>query len=218
MIAKYLEIISQSLDTLSQGNILALTALFLILALGEWGIPFPFVLQSVLFFIGYQISHGSMQVIPLLLVLISGRLVGSAVLFWSARALGNPLAGWFQKRFWRIQYKLDRLNSRLGTRSPIAVAMGRMTPGLLVPTSLSSGAIGLRYEYFVLGVALSSIIWDGTFILSGIVLGHGAQSMSRNISTWVIPAGFIASVCMVWVVQKLISRYKNREQTAQNGK
>ena len=216
MTTKYFEIVSQSLDTLSQGNILALTVLFLVLALGEWGIPFPFVLQSVLFFIGYQISHGSIQVILLVLILISGRIAGSAVLFWSARALGNPVANWFQRRFWRMQDKLNKLRGEAGIRSPLAVTMGRLTPGLLVPTSLTSGAIGLRYEYFIIGVALSAIIWDGTFILSGIVLGHGAQNLGSNLSVWILPAGFITTICMVWAIQKLIVQRKNREQRITN--
>ena len=115
-----------------------------------------------------------------------------------------------------MQDKLNKLRGEAGIRSPLAVTMGRLTPGLLVPTSLTSGAIGLRYEYFVIGVALSAIIWDGTFILSGIVLGHGAQALGRNISTWILPVGFIATICLVWAVQKLIGWRKKQEQITQN--
>jgi|GEM_PF-5236577 len=50
MINGYVEFISRALNTLSQGNVAALGALFAVLALGEFGVPFPYVLQGVLFF------------------------------------------------------------------------------------------------------------------------------------------------------------------------
>ncbi len=41
-------------EAVSQGTPIVMIALLLVAALTEVGIPFPFVLDSVLFFIGYQ--------------------------------------------------------------------------------------------------------------------------------------------------------------------
>ena len=209
MIAEYLQFLSQTVNTVNQGNIIALAALFLVLALGEFGIPFPFVLQGVLFFIGYQISQGSVQFIPLVVILLLGRQFGSAFVYWMARFSGNSFVGWFEKRFRLVRNELDKLKSRLHSRAPLAIAVGRLTPGLLVPTSLASGAIALRYEYFALGVVLSTVIWDGTFIVSGFLIGNGVQYLSPTVARWLIPLGFVIVICLTWAGSRFLSRRKS---------
>ncbi len=210
----YFGLLSQALSTLNQGNVGALAALFLVLALGEMGVPFPLVLQGVLFFIGYQITQGAaLKLIPLVLVLITGRQFGSAIVYSLARFLGNPFVNRLGKRFPRWQSRLDILKERLSARAPVAVAIGRLTPGLLVPTSLTSGAIGLRYEYFALGIVLSTIVWDGAFIASGIVMARGAQYLGLAASPWLILGGLAAVVCLTWGVGRFLSQREGRYLT-----
>jgi len=209
MFTKYFEMISQALATLNEGSVVAFAALFLVLALGEFGVPFPFVLQGVLFFIGYQIVHGKLEVIPLVLILILGRLFGSAVVYWLARLLGNPFASWFEKRFRTLPSKVEGMKRRLGLPAPLAVAAGRLTPGLLVPTSLTSGAVSLRYEYFALGIALSAAIWDGSFIASGAILGSVTQHLDSAISPWLMISGFAVILGLTWASGRLLMQHKS---------
>jgi membrane protein DedA with SNARE-associated domain len=213
MIARYIELISHMLGTISQGNIVALAALFAVLALGELGVPFPFVLTGVLFFVGYQITQGSVAVIPLLLVLlvlIVGRQCGAALVYWLAHFLGNPFVNWFGKRFRKVQRELDRLKEKPRLPTPFAVAMARLTPGLLVPTSLAAGAIGLRYAYFVLGVTLSAVAWDGTLVASGILMRHGTNYLSSSVASWLLPVGLAGIMGFTWLVGRVLSRLRGR--------
>jgi membrane protein DedA with SNARE-associated domain len=215
MFAKYYELISQTLGTLTQGNAAALAALFLVLALGEWGVPFPFVLQGVLFFIGYQASHGAViHVLPLAVILVSGRQFGASALYWLARLLGNPFVSWFERRFRHLKGEAEKLKVRLSSRAPVVVAASRLTPGLLVPTSVASGIVSLRYEYFALGVTLSAVVWDGTFIALGIVLGHGAQRFSWTNYPWFIAIGFALVVCLAWFAGRLLVHHRWHERPA----
>jgi|YelNatPaOPRAMG01_1025707.scaffolds.fasta_scaffold49532_2 membrane protein DedA with SNARE-associated domain len=207
----YFELISQALSTLNQGNVFALAALFLVLALGEMGVPFPFVLQGVLFFIGYQITQGAgVRLIPVVVVLVMGRQFGSAVVYFVARFLGKPFVDRIGKVFPSWQSQPDKLKRKLSKGAPVAIAIGRLTPGLLVPTSLTSGAIGLRYEYFALGIALSTIVWDGTFIASGTILGSSVQRLGLTIPSWSILAGFITAISLIWVVRRFLLWRKGR--------
>ena len=210
----YFGLISQALSTLNQGSIYALAALFAVLALGEMGVPFPFVLQGVLFFIGYQIIQGAtLKLVPLVLVLITGRLFGAAIVYFLSRFLGNSFINRLRKRFPRWQSRLDILKEKLSTRGPLAVAIGRLTPGLLVPTSLTSGTIGLRYGYFAVGIILSAIVWDGTFIASGIVLARGTQHLGLAASPWLILGGSAAVICLAWGVGRFLSWRQGRYLT-----
>jgi len=201
----YFELISQALSTLNQSSVYALAALFLVLTLGEMGVPFPFVLQGVLFFIGYQITQQvALKLIPVVVVLVMGRQFGSAIVYFLARFLGKPFVNRIGKRFPSWQSQLDKLKRKLSRQAPVAVAIGRLTPGLLVPTSLTSGAIGLRYEYFALGIALSTIVWDGTFIASGSILGSSVQRLGLTIPSWSILVGFTTVISLTWVVRRFL--------------
>jgi membrane protein DedA with SNARE-associated domain len=169
------------------------------------GVPFPFVLQGVLFFIGYQITQqAALKLIPVVVVLVMGRQFGSAIVYFLARFLGKPFVNRIGKRFPSWQSQLDKLKRKLSRQAPVAVAIGRLTPGLLVPTSLTSGAIGLRYEYFALGIALSTVVWDGTFIASGSILGSSVQRLGLTIPSSSILVGFTTVISLTWVVRRFL--------------
>lgn len=181
-----LELISQALNSLEQGSSGALAALLAVVILGELGVPFPFVLAGALFFVGYQIAQGSVNIIPLVMILIFGEQLGAAIVYWLARLLGNRFIAWLERHFRPIQNQLERAKGRLHSQAPIAVAIGRLIPGLLLPTSLASGVAGVQYKYFALGVALSTFIWCGTFIAFGILAGHGVQYLPTTMPRWLI--------------------------------
>lgn len=217
MITGYIEFVTKSLDALGQGNVAALGALFTVLALGEFGVPFPYVLQGVLFFIGCQISQGAAQVIPILLMLALGRQFGSVIVYWLARLAGVPVLGWYGRHFRLLQGRLDRLKEKLSRQTPLAVAAGRLTPGLLMPTSILCGAMRLRYLHFALGVLLSAVVWDWTFISFGIISARGAEHLALTSHPWLIPAaGFAVASYLAWAASKLVLSARSGEQPATN--
>jgi membrane protein DedA with SNARE-associated domain len=208
MFDEYFWAISTAVNTLNQGDILAMAALFLVLALGELGVPFPFVLQSALFLIGYQMSQGAVQVLPLVIVLVLGRQVGSAFVYWMGRSSANPVISWIEKRFRPMRTDLEKLKMRLQSKAPLVIAASRLTPGLLVPTSLASGAMSLRYDYFVVGIILSEIVWDGSFIISGALLGFGIELLDLSVSRWFILPGLMLVSMLGWFFCRYMSRRK----------
>ena len=209
MVDKYLELIYQGLDKLSDGNIVAIVILFCVLTMTEFGVPFPLVLQSVRFYIGYEIGQGSMEVLLLVPVFIIGRQFGAAIMYWFARLSSTAVISWYPKRFHRMQQETEKVKDKLhakGTLAVGAVILSRFTPGLQVPTSLASGGIGLRYDYFALGVLISSIIFDTTFITLGAIFGREIRQSGLSIVSWLILACFISLTCSLWAVQWLRKR------------
>jgi membrane protein DedA with SNARE-associated domain len=209
MIDQYIGLIYQALGTLSEGNVMALMSLFLVLALTEFGVPFPLVLQGVRFYIGYELGQGSMAVIPLILLFILGRQAGSAAVYWLARLLGSKFVRVFEKHYPSMGRNLSNLQERLNSRSPRAITtvlVGRFIPGLLVPTSLASGVIGLRYQYFALGTLLSSFVFDASFIALGGIWGKKVPYSELSANIWPIAASLAVMVCLIWAISRLLSR------------
>jgi membrane protein DedA with SNARE-associated domain len=127
------------------------------------------------------------------LALFMGRQMGSAILYLLSRLLGKAFIRWLQRHFPALRAGLDSLGNRLSRWSLLAVVTGRLTPGLLQITSVAAGTIRLRYYQFALGIALSSIIYDGILVLLGFIAAHSPKSNDINFTFWMLIAILILS-------------------------
>jgi membrane protein DedA with SNARE-associated domain len=196
---------SQAMNAINQGNAAAMVALFFIVALTEMGIPFPFILDTALFFTSYQTGIFSPQVAVVFGVVFLGRQFGAGLLYWLTRLPGNAFINWLGKRYPSIPNKLATVETKLGNQAIWAITIARLT-GLLTVASVASGAIGLRYHCLVLGVALSAAIFDGALLL----LGSGMGVFLPHIKPWAIVVGIIVLMTIIWGVHFLIVRRKKR--------
>ncbi len=216
-----------ALQAASRGDPDALIALFAIAALTEAGVPSPLVLDTVLFYLGYQISGDWLAAITVLLVLLLARATGSGLVYWVFRLAGSRIRGWLGPRLNRWQANAAVSNRRQGARarllgwisartvgltslsrsgvsSSYAVALGRITPGLLTAVSVGSGIVGVRYPYFLLGIGISSIFVDLAEISLGVVAGYGLLRFRIEPGSWLIFLGGIANVLLIWALSRLV--------------
>ena len=195
------ELVAIAMDAVSQSSLGAVVALFFVAALTEVGVPFPFVIDGVLFVTSYQNGLVSDQLLRVILALVLGREVGAAIIYLLSRFLGNAFINWLGKRFPKLCDRMIWLNTWLGSRAPLAVAIARLTPGLLTPSSVAAGCIGIRYYYFALGVILASIIADGALIVFGFVTMHGLRFLGLAPSAWQVVGVLVAAVVLILVVR-----------------
>jgi membrane protein DedA with SNARE-associated domain len=191
-------LVSSITGSLSESNPGALATLFIVSALTEVGVPFPFLLDTVLIYAGYQFGILSPQVGAIILALLFGREVGAGALYWVSRLFGDPFIRWVGKKFPRLTGGLDRVMARLNHRVPVAVAIARLTPGILSLVSIASGTCRLSYWHFVLGVVLASAFADGILILSGVLTRHGFDYFGINPPPWLVIAAFLTIILLVW--------------------
>lgn len=220
------------MSTVGQGSGEALAALFLVTLLTEVGVPFPLLVDTVLFLVGYHLGQLWIQALATVLALFLGRQSGSALVYWSSHLLGRPVVGWFVKHFpWLraagvriarlpgIRTYLAVAVSRAGGQAPLAVSlsgagartsftlvMARLTPGLLTATSLASGAIRLDYRYFALGVGVASIVSDTLTVTLGFLMGYGLLRLGLTPSPWLILLGLAVNIAIIWTLPRLIWR------------
>lgn len=188
-------------------------AVFFLLVFGELGIPFPFVLSSILVFLGYNISRDAIEMIPLILVLIVGRQIGSGMLYMLSRRMGEPFIGWLSKLIPAIVRHRDWLTKKLNEREWQAVFIGRFTPGLLIPTSLVAGMVRLRYVHFALGIFLSGLVWDAAVIGSGIFAGYTLRPFEEIIPAPTIAISISLFVGIVFGARMLVKKVLAKKGT-----
>jgi membrane protein DedA with SNARE-associated domain len=229
------QITIHALHVVSAGDIQDLSAVFSIAFLTEFGIPFPFMLDTVLFLLGYQIESAWLKTALVILILMVARQAGSSIVYWLFRSLGSPLLYWLTRRFPSVPRKFENLTARLkikatlalmvsrlgaelpvavsglGLRAPFTIALFRLTPGILSLTSIASGTLRFRYLYFVTGIGMSALFSDCTVVMLGVITGYGLRQITSSPPAWFIIIGIIVNLAVVLFIQYLIWRHSDRK-------
>jgi membrane protein DedA with SNARE-associated domain len=210
-IQNFLPFIEQSFSTGNPSGLLILCAMAVV---ADVGIPIPFVLDTILILRAYDIFRQSTHdVVPLLWMvaaLFLGRQIGSAVLYLLSRVLGKAFLNWLRRHFPTFSSRLDSFKCSLNAWASLAICTARLTPGLLQITSVCSGAIRLNYAHFVIGITLSSLIYDGILILLGFIAANSPRSSDINFTIWLLIAMLII-VCILWPLVFMVLSRKSRD-------
>lgn len=211
MISWFNDLLAALLVIVSQGDVRALLVLLLLSALTEMGIPFPFVVDSVLVLAGYQNGLWSLPAGKIVLFLILGRLIGAAAIYWLSRYLGVRFINWVGKRFPKLLTGMAWLNTKLSRHAPLTVAIARLTPGLLTSSSIAAGCIRMRFPQFVLGIILASIIADASLLLLGITTGYGLMWFGFTPAPWMLIVIALAIIALIWFLRWLLQHWRARK-------
>ena len=204
------ELISGAFNALGQGNPLSLLSLFLVTVLTEAGVPFPFVMDSVLFVSGFKTGTLTLQLALTMLAVFVGRQVGASTIYWLFRFPGTAIITWLEKRFPSFHSKLQNVTEKLHNRAVTGIALTRLT-GLLTLVSGASGLLRVRYIRFIAGVALSSLIFDGALVAIGIITGTRLQQYGYTPTTLEVILGCMLMVVGIMAIQFVITRLKNNK-------
>lgn len=199
------------MTAITQGSPLAIITLFLVVALTECGVPFPFVLDSVLFFTSYQSGVQIGHILFVMLIVFLGREFGAAIIYWLTRLVGNAVIFWFSKRYKHLKENWAQLTVKLSSQAPMAIATIRIT-GLMTVASMVSGAMKISYAQFFLGVFLSALIFDGSLIILGLITKYGFAFINFTPSVWHVAAGLIVIMVLIMIISRLISRRNEKRK------
>jgi membrane-associated protein len=143
----------------------------------------PYLLETVWIVAGFNVAAGLLTPVQLLilwLAALAGREAGVLLLFSVSRLGSLPLTKLYQKylekRFKRFAGKdnwMAKISKKLDARlSLFTIAMGRLI-GLGTPLTVLLG-VKKHYKELFFGVLMSSLVFDGMFVLVGLLVGKNA--------------------------------------------
>ena len=204
-----IEWINGALSTLaasiSVDNPRGLAAIFFITVSCDIGIPFPFVLDTILFFTTYKMGALSWPVLLIILMLLGGSLLGTSIIYWLSRLLGPRFVDWIGRRSKFLQRNIERFQNRLGRWTIPLIIAARLTPGLMQVSSVAAGTVRVPYYQMVLAIVLSLVIYDGTLIILGTLARLGLKDVGPEYSFWIVLV-FVAVMTVVFLAIHLIRR------------
>ena len=149
-------------------------AIFLLVFLEESGIPLPLPGDLIMMLAGYRVSQDKMSLAWVLVLLESATVLGASILYWLAARGGRPLLYRYGRYTHCDRAKLDRAEAWMQRRGAVAVVLGRIIPGLRIPTALAAGAFGMPYRRFLPALALGASLYIGLFVSLGMWVGPQA--------------------------------------------
>jgi membrane-associated protein len=177
----------------------------------------PYVLESVWLLAGFQLGTGALSPLHLIgfwLAAQLGRQVGSLGLYSIARMGSSPLAKLYRKctssRFWPKVPVNTKAFSRIKITSPFSIGYGRLI-GLRLPLTIIL-AFQRKLKVAMLGVLLSSLVWDAIYIILGATVGR-----TTALKPYQMLLVSIAGLTVLYLVVFLVRRLFKRTKPAPNG-
>jgi membrane protein DedA with SNARE-associated domain len=145
-----------------------------LIVLEELGVPMPFAPGDFLLVLaGATIATTGVNPLVVMTATYASAVAGAMggrELFERLGHLALPRIA----RFLHLGAHIDRLSGRLRRGGPVAVFVGRVTPGLRVVTNEVSGLAGLPRRTFLFGLAPAVAVYEGVFMGLGVWLGRSA--------------------------------------------
>ena len=186
-----------------------LAAIFALTVSADMGVPFPFALDTILFFTTYKMGAFSWPVLLVIMMLLGGSLLGTSIIYWVSRLLGTRFIDWLGKRSKFLRRNLEQFQNRLGRWTIPVIVAARLTPGLMQISSVAAGTVRIRYYQVVLAIVLSFIVYDGTLIFLGSLARLGLKDVGPEYAAWIV-IGFVAIMTAVFVTVHLVRRRLKR--------
>lgn len=166
------------MDTLlSLHGATGIALLCILLFIEEAGVPLPLAPGDAILIAGGIIIADDGIPLPIFLFFASLAAVTGALVGYSwTRVLGMLGLMSIAERL-HIEQPVERISARLQSAGPVGIAVCRLIPGLRVNTTLVAGALGIRRDVFLLGVAPAAVIWVTVFTLLGMLVGLPAQHL-----------------------------------------
>jgi len=194
-----------TLASISVDNPAGLVIIFFVALSCDIGVPFPFVLDTIVFFTTYEVGPLSWPVLLVLVMLLGGSMMGTSILYWISRHFGPRFVAWLGRRSKFLQRSLERFQNELGRwKIPVIVA-ARLTPGLMQVSTVTAGTTRLPYYQMVLAIVFSFIAYDGTLVALGTLARLGLRDVGPEYSAHVA-FGFVGIMTVVFMAVHLIRR------------
>jgi hypothetical protein len=150
--------------------------LLAICAIGEAGMTVPLLLETIWMTVGYNTGSGNLawwNTVYLWLAAQVGRQIGAYVLYRVGRFGMPALERLYHKihmdRLFNYLVKKAPVVTKINYTSPFSVALGRLV-GMRIPMTLVLAA-KKKFWMLSLGVVIASAIFDGLYIVVGLILG-----------------------------------------------
>lgn len=154
------------------------SALFILVLIEEAGIPIPIPGDTLVMLAGAHRHKTVGYDITIVLLSSLAVFIGSSILYFVMRSKGRPLLEKYGKYIRLNERRLEMLERWFVKRGRLAIILGRLIPGLRIPTTIMAGLADVPYSVYAPTAALAAVIWSLFYFWVGVALQQGWQLIS----------------------------------------
>ncbi len=168
--------------------------IFLVLALGIFGLPLPNDL--ILAYLGYLIFKGRLHPVPAFAAAFFGSLCGMAFNYALGRSFGLYIVHRFGRFLHVSEDQISRLHRWFEHSGRLGLVIGYFLPGVRHVTAFIAGTSRMIFWEFILFSSIGGALWSGAFIVLGYALEDGWSRETARIHH-ILEIGSLAAVVLV---------------------
>lgn len=142
---------------------------------------------------GFTAARGSLSLAGVVLAGVIGTVLGNAVWYEIARGIGIARIRPFVERHGRWlalgTAELDRAERTLRRYGPVAIAFGRLLPGIRTLISVPAGVFLIERKVFYVWTTVGTVAWVGFLA----VAGYGLEEHYHRVEGWLEPLGLVVA-------------------------
>ncbi len=152
---------------------------FGLLFIEEAGVPIPLPGDVMVMYTGYQVGQENLEYWQALIGCVVAVVGGSSILYAISRRFGVRIIARYGRYVHCPPERIDAVRPLMRRWGILAVIFGRHIPGMRIPITVLAGMVRFPYPLFAIGVAISTAIWAGFFLLVGIRLGSAVEELTH---------------------------------------
>jgi membrane protein DedA with SNARE-associated domain len=182
----------------------------------EAGVPIPIPGDTLVMLAGTQRPHTLGHALAVIGVSSLAVFLGSSLLFVVVRRGGRPLLVKYGKYILLDERRLQQMEEWFRRRGRPAIVVGRLIPGLRIPTTVMAGVSGMSFHEYALTAAVAGLIWSTFYYLVGNALGRAAPfvlallaDVLDDVPRWLLVLGAVlivtgtVLVALAWRLQQV---------------
>ena len=141
--------------------------IFGLLTIEEAGIPIPVPGDMLLMLAGSQQHRPVWFSLVVIAIASAAVMCGSSVLYAVMRRGGRPLLLKYGALFHLHPERVTRMEGWFRRRGRWALILGRLIPGLRIPTTIMAGIAGITYREYVVYAGIAAVLWSSIYVVLG---------------------------------------------------
>lgn len=170
-------------------------ALFILLTIEEAGIPLPLPGDTLVMLAGIRHAQSLGYDAAVLATASAAVFIGASALYVVSRRGGRTLIAKYGKYLHLNPSRLDRMERWFRRHGKASIILGRLIPGLRIPTTVMAGLSDVPYRVFAPTAAVAALLWSAIYFWLGVVIHHELRRITvllagipDTISDWLILA------------------------------
>jgi membrane protein DedA with SNARE-associated domain len=192
---------------------------FLLLLAEEAGVPLPVPGDALVALMGARSHRTPPEAVAVIATATVAVFCGSSLLYLLVQRGGRPLLERYGKYVHLTASRLARLDRWMQQGGPFAILIGRLIPGLRIPTTVLAGLANVPYRRFAPVTALSAVIWSAFYYWLGAFASRQAAQLAAfdagmldAVSDWVLLGSGVMLLLAVGALSYALWRRRRRSR------